>query len=422
MGGVICCLIATFAAHEYPKDSMTDTVFSARSRLLSKTSYSPLDADGIQSAAIDLLRFPMALLVVALHMNPETVSPASIPFEPLSGEWIRNIISIAGSHVLTHVAVPVFFMASGFLFFKGFGEWSWRLYGRKLKSRSRTLLLPYVLWLLAVPLLAILFSALYSLYSGNTPEDILAPLREVDLHYFWDRHSWAILKTDWLGNPVTMTAPKLIPYWFLRDLMVVTLLSPAIYFCIRRAGTLTICLLALCYVSRIWPPIPGMSIAAVFFFSLGAWFSLNGRNITDTVAKYKLPLLTISILTACICVWYDWSHPICDNTYPFFVIAGTLTAFVAAKSLVCRGIRLSRIIVASSFFVYVMHAFPLPVTGSPLSFWKFYFEGHLAGFGAAGATTAYLLAPVLATATCVAAYCIGRKLLPRLTGLMSGAR
>lgn len=400
---------------------MTDTGCQEAAQTKSST-YALTDRDEIQSAAIDLLRFPMALLVVVLHMNPDTISPASIPFEPLSAEWLANIIRIAGSHVISHVAVPVFFMTSGFLFFKSFGDWSWRLYGRKLKSRSRTLLTPYLLWLCAVPLLSVIFSFLYSFYNTAAPQDYLARLRELDLHYFWDTYSWGADGTDWLGNHLLKTSPYLVPFWFLRDLMVVTLLSPAIFFCIRKAGTLTMSVLALCYVSRVWPQVPGLSIAAVFFFSLGAWFSLNGRNITDSVAQYRLPVASICILTCGICIWYDGPNPIYENTYPFFVLSGTLTAFLVAAAVARRGLRAPGLLVASCFFVYAMHTFPLPVTSSPLMFWRFYTESHLAGFSATGAAAAYLLAPLLATATCTAAYLAGRKLLPRLTRLLSGAR
>lgn len=91
--------------------------------------------------------------------------------------------------------------------------------------------------------------------------------------------------------------------WFIRDLMVVVLITPIIYYIIRKFKVWAILILCLCYVTGIWPYIHGFSITAVFFFSLGAYFSINKLNMVNEIRRYSLysyslflPLIIIMVL------------------------------------------------------------------------------------------------------------------------------
>lgn len=83
-------------------------------------------------SGIAAIRFPMALLVVMIHckLNP-------------TDEWIRGVNHIFGGGI-SHVAVPVFFFLSGFLFLRGCD--GWQQYGVKLKKRVRSVVIPYVVF------------------------------------------------------------------------------------------------------------------------------------------------------------------------------------------------------------------------------------------------------------------------------------
>lgn len=56
----------------------------------------------LQSASFDLLRFPMALLVVYAHMSPVTTPPLEAHFSVLSWQGLCNILYISISHVIAH--------------------------------------------------------------------------------------------------------------------------------------------------------------------------------------------------------------------------------------------------------------------------------------------------------------------------------
>lgn len=81
-----------------------------------------LDMKKLQSSVIDWLRFPLAIAVVFIH------SFGAYPFDldtlhsgPFTGMSIYNWIRICFSHVFTHIAVPTFYVISGYLFFCNWG-------------------------------------------------------------------------------------------------------------------------------------------------------------------------------------------------------------------------------------------------------------------------------------------------------------
>lgn len=70
----------------------------------------------LQSRAIDVMRFPLAVMVVAIHTyfnESLNLRGTEIPF---TGEWAHELITFF-SIVLTDAAVPAFFVISGYLFF-----------------------------------------------------------------------------------------------------------------------------------------------------------------------------------------------------------------------------------------------------------------------------------------------------------------
>ena len=96
-------------------------------------------------------------------------------------------------------------------------------------------------------------------------------LKTFSLNMFWAYWTEAGRQMDWLGNEQLMTAPANMPLWFLRDLMVVSLLTPIIYMGIRKMGGWLLVVLTPLYLSGICAFIPGLSAYAIYFFTLGAF-------------------------------------------------------------------------------------------------------------------------------------------------------
>lgn len=97
----------------------------------------------VESKMIEWLRPFLMFLVVFLHSVGMPMSGnKTISFH--NGEF--DTLRIAISEGICHVAVPTFFLISGFLFCKNIEKWNWLRWGNKVKRRVRTLLAPYVFW------------------------------------------------------------------------------------------------------------------------------------------------------------------------------------------------------------------------------------------------------------------------------------
>ena len=94
----------------------------------------------LQSRVIDVLRFPMIVGVVLWHSFFEGIMGLDIPIQDTDISYYFFFIS----RILASVAVPLFFYFRVSLFFRT--AFSVDVYKKKLKSRIKTLLIPYLFW------------------------------------------------------------------------------------------------------------------------------------------------------------------------------------------------------------------------------------------------------------------------------------
>lgn len=149
----------------------------------------------------------------------------------ISGGWSDPYAWIQGylSHNLFHVSLLIFFFSSAFLLFLGVGGVG--DIGVKLRKRGRSLVVPYLLWSglwLAALVLAELAAGL-DLGAQQAPSGAEGLLYSLFV------------------DPV---AGQL---WFLRDLIVLTAISPLLFVLPRRLGPL---LLVVAYAAWLWVPTP----------------------------------------------------------------------------------------------------------------------------------------------------------------------
>ena len=89
------------------------------------------------SKSISLLRFPLVLMVVFIHSGGIGEFHTEIfNINMLSNIHVYDIIRILVSRILCQVAVPLFFLISGYLFYSKFDKhnWNWSIWIQKLKS------------------------------------------------------------------------------------------------------------------------------------------------------------------------------------------------------------------------------------------------------------------------------------------------
>lgn len=245
------------------------------------------------------MRFPLVVGVVLIHNfgTPQAIplaeGGAGLPVDMLC----CNLVRWSLSDVLGRLAVPLFFLFSGYLFFATAQPWSPGVYVDKLRRRIHTLLLPYMGWNI-LQVVAILALALLAWWVKGEPVAAKWPAHTPMewLRLFWASAPYDLNHVNWLGHPYTMCAPVFGPMWFVRDLMVMCLLAPVVRLWVRYARRAGVLLLALCYVSEVWPLVYGLSVTAVFFFTWGAYLAINGCNLVALARRYRVPCAVATLL------------------------------------------------------------------------------------------------------------------------------
>ncbi len=181
-------------------------------------------------------------------------------------------------------------------------------------------------------------------------------LETLSPNLFWDVHPIGVHSQNWLGGFAGFSAPIDLPLWYLRDLIVLVLLAPAIWFLINKTKGWVLMLLLIAYISRIWFIIPGFGITGLFFFSIGAFLGMRQIDITKMAANKFGWVLIPTIFLAAMAVYFRGTYTVIgQNIMPFYVITAVISALFIAGRLVKRGCQPNSFLVKSCFFVFACH-------------------------------------------------------------------
>ena len=283
--------------------------------------------DGIaRGNRIDLLRVLLTIGIVSRHALMEGLPNATAGFSAFT----QGVIA------LTVVCVPLFYAISGYLFFRNTPEkpeprWFWD----KIRSRFFSLLIPYLIAnCIAWGCYYFALKAVPSMVSGFLGDDWKNPL-----FVFW-------------------TGPINLSLWFIRELIVMVVISPLIYLFVRYLRWWGVLALGILWGFKLCPE-------PVFFFSLGACLSIWKISPVER-----------------------WLH--------------------APSQLTTR----SR---AWTYFIYLYH-YLLLIGVKKFFFQTLHPESTLTQIGT------YLLAPVLVLGLLTAFYWVMRKVIPRITSILVGGK
>lgn len=283
-------------------------------------------SDITQYDIIRQLRFPMIALVTFAHSYGHVAEG----FNLLTSDWnTYEFLKLLVSQTLVKVAVPVFFIVSGYLFFSNVKEWTFCVYRQKMLRRAKTLLIPYLIWNLLMVL----------------------KLKNFSWSFFWNYNYEAGRQIDWFGIEHYLVAPANMPLWFLRDLMVVSLLTPIIYIGVRRLGYWMIAVLTIIYLSGVSPFIPGLSAYAVYFFTLGSFLGVRKLNLIETAMCVEIPAYYLSIILV-ISMLFTYHTVLFSSLMLAFRISGAIAVFSLSSHFVTK---VSSPIFNSAYFIYLAH-------------------------------------------------------------------
>ncbi len=376
-----------------------------------------------ESKILDLLKFTLVFLIIFVHMNPTTVSLENADFPLFSHHGVSNALAIGISYALAQVAVLVYFLISGYLFGIGIEDWSWNVYFKKLKSRSRSLLLPYILWNL-ISISSFVALLLFNVIKNEAPlSEVTDYLKGIGLSGFWDYCVWGTHKINWLGLSIPNTGPFVMSLWFVRDLIVAVLCVPVLYFFLKKTRIWGLLILSFCFFSKIWPQIHGFSIDAIFFFGLGLFISINSKSLVEEADKIKIPSLIITVISFFFLLYYGGVKTQEGRfIFPIFAL-GCIWLYIktAELSVSNKTFEIPALFVKSSFFVYLLHACPLAKIGSFISLINtiiLNFVNHIS----APWLVYYFISPFLIAGFCILVYFLLLKISPNICRVLSGDR
>lgn len=306
---------------------------------------------------ISALRLPLIVLVTYAHSYGGVAEGYSL----IGSGWdTYEVLKIVMSQTLVKVAMPTFFVMSGYLFFANVEKFNKEIYQQKLWRRIKTLLIPYIIWNLLMA----------------------AKLKMFSLSIFW--------------------TPANMPLWFLRDLMIVSLLTPIIYIGVKKLGYWLFVLLLPIYLTGIWAIQPGLNPYAICFFTLGAFLSIREMNLIDTCLKLEKSAYTLTIVLALVMIL---SYP--SVAYSLLLLCFRVVSVMAAFCLAYRIFsrtdkRIPKTVCDASYFIFLAH-------------YVFFFSliddtfFSLFGMSMPSLCIHYLLCPLLKVAIFIATYYLYRK-------------
>ncbi len=283
----------------------------------------------------NFLRFPLMAGVILIHCNflpdmPEPMAPGAntAMFTACLAWFDRYILSLS---------VPLFFFMSGYLFFRSGPQLSATGYAHKLAGRARSLLIPYMAWntigllLLALKKLPALAPAFpqYESFTFSIPQILTGYVDLAGSGYPYD-----------------------FVLWFLRNLILIVILSPLVSWALQVNRWLAPALFFIAAYMTGHAAFLGVHVDMIYFAtgaamaSSGSTSSIRGNIIPPIVAW-----LILIVLSA--------TEAIPQQLSPTLTVALTLTGLIMtvhiAAACVDRGWSVPRFLTSATFFIYAFH-------------------------------------------------------------------
>ena len=235
--------------------------------------------------------------------------------------------------------VSFFYVVSGFFLFRRCGELGW--YGRALRKRCKSLLVPYVAWILCALVVFVVFFK-----------------RE------WSSFVWL----DAFG--ITSKLPLLTPLWYVRNLFVLCLLSPLLLpicrlVCSLKGKCVAIAGVLLAFYALAPIPAKRFIFMPLIYFVAGGVIALEytGQPVFSMCQKKWICVWSLTIyLLLLVMRSINVSIPCCDGDWCRFLLVplGILASWfgydlVINENWAGRDVGVVRFCMNATFFCYCVH-------------------------------------------------------------------
>lgn len=223
------------------------------------------------SQRIAALRFFLIFEVVLLHMGNNYSKFISNGGDASS--TLFQFIVYLFSDAISDTAVPLFFLMSGFLFFYNF-KLSYACYLQKLRSRFWSLAVPYAFWNIAYLLFKFVVQTtpMFSTMLGGESKRLVD---YVPFDYF-----------DALFGLTTY--PISYQFWFIRDLILMVVISPAIWVMVKHLPENPLASFVLYWACPILVVVFLWFVARALSFRMPKFYAIiTGGRVSSPVLDFK---------------------------------------------------------------------------------------------------------------------------------------
>src|SRR5690606_24616874 len=284
------------------------------------------------------------------------------------------------SNGIARIAVPIFFMISGYLFYKDVTNGKLNEFALKFKKRWRSLVIPYFIW----SLIGLLFYILLQSFPQSKPFFTQQLIRNFNLE-------------DYFNTIVLYPIPYQL--WFIRDLIVLVLLSPLIYLGLSKTRFLLIIIFTFAWIFDVDYIL--LTSESLLFFSLGAFLNIKKieLNISHKLVEVKFVFFLLWVLLTAFQAFLYLSNAENDILvrilHKMGLLFGIVTVWIFYDDLFDFDISKTKIYFCFeyTFFIFLCHE-PLLTILKKLFYYLF-------GATEQSSFIIYIIAPILTILICI---------------------
>lgn len=313
-------------------------------------------------------------------------------------------VQYAISNALTRFAVPMFFMISGFLFFFG-KEFGASTYVNQIKKRCKSVLSVFVIF-------SVLSFVVCHIIYRFTGAGIIGMIDE-----------------RMIKNPLyaLLQNPFAFQLWFLAQLFIMSIVSPLIYFLIKKVKFIFPVILACLWFMDKHLVVGGYTLFnsdAYMFFTLGAYIAINELNFKTLYEKTETKKLWIIsfVLWIAVVTAYTLFSATAENSSYIQLILFKLSEILGITSVWLSYDRVSerllnhpvtKTLTENNFMVYLLHE---PLLHIIFMSTITYFKADIVHI------LLYFVLPVIIILFCAYIGKLIRNKCPKLNSILTGGR
>lgn len=287
------------------------------------------------SNTIEALRTTLCILIVFLHMRITATTQQDLNIQQFP---VYNYI-VSFTTLLSRIAVPLFFTMSGYLYFYTYIP-RFTCYLEKSKRRVRHLIQPIAIW-------TTLYLVFYYIAQQNP---YTSPLFSGNNTPIAD-YNWKDLLDAYTG--IFSGIPFAGQYWFLRNLFLLSILSPLFWFIFKYTKWIGLLIVGIIWVFQPLLEINAFFINSLFFFWLGGYMGYAKINL-QIPPKGQVAIYASFFILLPVALFLSFQgSPFYMYFYNLYILAGMAFAFVFYFWLTQKGYAHKLVLLSSgSYFCF----------------------------------------------------------------------